>query len=148
MRSTINVREMPSKPTNPSVLAISPDEHDFEVLRRMIDPAWTLLQAPSVLAALDAIGECHPVAVLCDTESRPGTWRDLLGHTAHSPDAPRLIVTSRLADETLWAEVLNLGAYDVLAKPFEAEEVCRILGMACRQWANTSRSPSVRVANA
>jgi DNA-binding response OmpR family regulator len=44
---------------------------------------------------------------------------------------PDLIVASRLADEYLWAEVLNLGGYDVLAKPFNAEEVRRVVGLAC-----------------
>jgi FixJ family two-component response regulator len=42
---------------------------------------------------------------------------------------PPLIVTSRLADSTLWVEALNLGAYDVLAKPFERSELVRtVLG--------------------
>jgi DNA-binding response OmpR family regulator len=38
-------------------------------------------------------------------------------------DPPLLIVSSRLADEHLWAEALNLGVFDVLAKPFQSEEV-------------------------
>jgi DNA-binding NtrC family response regulator len=45
-----------------------------------------------------------------------------------------LIVTSRLADDRLWAEALNLGAYDVIAKPFDASEVVRIAGLACAHW--------------
>jgi len=32
-------------------------------------------------------------------------------------------VADRLADDALWAGVLNLGGYDVLAKPFNAKEV-------------------------
>ncbi len=39
----------------------------------------------------------------------------------HSP--PALIVTSPAAGPRLWAEVLNLGGYDVLAQPFSTEEV-------------------------
>jgi DNA-binding NtrC family response regulator len=35
-----------------------------------------------------------------------------------------------LADEHLWAEALNLGAYDVLAKPFDPTEVVRTLSQA------------------
>ena len=50
------------------------------------------------------------------------------------PDPPLFIVTSRLADERLWAEALNLGAWDVLAKPFEADEVIRIVSIACQHW--------------
>jgi DNA-binding response OmpR family regulator len=45
-----------------------------------------------------------------------------------------LIVTSDLADDRLWAEALNLGAYDVLAKPFRAAEVFRTVSLAWRQW--------------
>jgi DNA-binding NtrC family response regulator len=43
---------------------------------------------------------------------------------------PNLIVTSRLADDELWAEVLNLGGYDVLAQPFDPQEVYRIVFQA------------------
>ena len=50
------------------------------------------------------------------------------------PDPPLLIVTSRLADERLWAEALNLGAWDVLAKPFAAEETIRIVSVARQHW--------------
>jgi len=46
----------------------------------------------------------------------------------------RLIVTSRLADECLWAEALNIGAYDVLAKPFDRNEVRRSESLACLHW--------------
>ena len=43
-----------------------------------------------------------------------------------------MIVTSRLADERLWAEALNLGAYDVLAKPFDRTEAMRVVAAAWR----------------
>jgi DNA-binding response OmpR family regulator len=49
-------------------------------------------------------------------------------------DPPLFIVTSRLADERLWAEALNLGAWDVLAKPFESDEVIRIVTIATQHW--------------
>ena len=39
------------------------------------------------------------------------------------PFPPSLIVLSCRADEFLWAKVLNLGGFDVLMTPFEAEEV-------------------------
>ena len=43
---------------------------------------------------------------------------------------PQLIVADRLADDALWAEVLNLGGYDLLMTPFEPEEVWRVVSMA------------------
>jgi len=54
----------------------------------------------------------------------------VLAETLNLSDPPLLIVASRLADEYLWAEALNLGAYDVLAKPFDADEVVRVLRSA------------------
>jgi FixJ family two-component response regulator len=53
-------------------------------------------------------------------------------------------VTSRLADEYLWAEALNLGAYDVLAKPFDTSEVMRVVASAWRHWTDAQRRIPVR----
>jgi hypothetical protein len=44
-----------------------------------------------------------------------------------------LVVASHCADEFLWAEVLNLGGYDVLAQPFEDGDVLRVLASALRE---------------
>ena len=65
--------------------------------------------------------------VLCESILEDGSWKDILGLLGTGAGAPPLIVTSRLADANLWAEVLNLGGYDVLAKPFEARDVSHVL---------------------
>ncbi len=62
------------------------------------------------------------------------SWKDLLRETEKRTPAPKLIVTDRLADEWLWAEVLNLGGFDVLPQPFHPEEVARTLESARRSW--------------
>jgi DNA-binding response OmpR family regulator len=64
----------------------------------------------------------------------PGSWIDMLDQIALLPDPPFLIVTSRLADERFWAEALNRGAYDVLAKPFDRTEVVRVVSLAWLHW--------------
>ena len=48
--------------------------------------------------------------------------------------APNVIVTAAISDEALWAEVLNLGGYDVLAQPFDSIEVSRVVSSAWRRW--------------
>jgi hypothetical protein len=58
------------------------------------------------------------------------------------PHHPLLIVASRLADEYLWAEVLNLGGHDVLAKPFQGAEVQWVLESAWRIWTNRKKRAS------
>jgi hypothetical protein len=42
-------------------------------------------------------------------------------------------VADRFADERLWGEVLNLGGYDLLTKPFVREEVLHVLELACHR---------------
>lgn len=54
-----------------------------------------------------------------------------------------MIVASRLADERLWAEVLNVGGYDLLVKPFEKDEVAWVVGLAFDQWSRL-QSPAGR----
>src|SRR6266567_78379 len=65
-----------------------------------------------------------------------GAWKDFLNQLLSLPNPPFLILTSRLADEHFWAEALNLGAYDVLAKPFDSKEVGRIFSLAWLCWKN------------
>ena len=65
---------------------------------------------------------------------------------------PLLVVASRLADDRLWVEALNLGAYDVLAKPYVSREVVRTFSCAWLRWQVHSRAaaasgPVARVAS-
>jgi DNA-binding response OmpR family regulator len=77
----------------------------------------------------------HPTLVaICESDLPDGSWKDLLAHLADMNRPPLLIVTSRLADEVLWSEVLNLGGYNVLAKPLVETEVRHVLDNAWRRW--------------
>jgi DNA-binding response OmpR family regulator len=67
---------------------------------------------------------------LCEHHLADGDWRDVLSDTESREPAPLVIVISRLADERMWAEVLNLGGYDLFTKPFDAHEVVRVLNSA------------------
>ena len=87
----------------------------------------------SVSTVRDGIRHLHrhsPGLLICDERLEDGDWRAILDAAMKVDCPPRTIVTSRLADERFWAEVLNLGGYDVLAKPFDASEVVRVVGTA------------------
>lgn len=94
------------------------------------DSEWKLQTTASIRSAVSALAKEGPHIVLCEKDLGKESWRDLLNQTCQLPDPPSLIVASRLADEYLWAEALNLGAYDVLAAPFEPAEVVRVLSSA------------------
>ena len=95
---------------------------------------WKLNACPNLASALQALRKLKVPVVLCESDLQPGTWKEVLEELRTLPDPPFLIVTSRLADDRLWAEALNLGAYDVLAKPFDGTEVTRIVSMAWLRW--------------
>jgi hypothetical protein len=81
---------------------------------------------------------CRDLArvVLCEHALEDGSWKDVLELAASRPYPPLVIVTARLADERLWAEVLNLGGYDVLAQPLDRNEALRAIGLAWERWAS------------
>jgi len=126
-----------------SVLCVDPIEEDHAILEEIFksspwsicpDSSWNLQTSGSLTSAWRSLHTHHYALVLCECDLKPGTWRELLDLLARLPDPPFLIVTSRVADERLWAEALNLGAYDVLAKPFDRTEVIRVVSMAWMHW--------------
>jgi DNA-binding response OmpR family regulator len=72
--------------------------------------------------------------VICESQLPDGNWKDVLRQVAPLPDRPRLIVVSRNADESLWAEVLEMGAFDLLATPFREAELVFAIGLAWLDW--------------
>ena len=122
------------------VLAVTPFKADHEALGRMLPASkWTLHSAHTVSSAVAQLKKVTPLPlVLCDSDVSPGSWREMLEHVLGMNRPPFLIVASRFADEQLWAEALNLGAFDVLAKPFHATELERTLASAWRRWCRSS----------
>jgi len=128
--------------TSSTILSISPFEEDHARLQGIVGRLSKLVTAQNFSAARRLL-ECHDVfLVICERDSPPTTWVEWLDYTLSLPNPPFLIVTSRLADERLWAEVLNLGGWDVLAKPFDDSEVLRIV----RSTLERHRSPSAAIA--
>lgn len=117
------------------ILLASPDPDDHKRLAEILrPPRWRWACGRTCQMALLRLRR-EPVSVLlCERDQVDGTWRDLLETASNLPHPPNVIVCSRLADESLWAEVLNRGGYDVLIKPFEPGEVARVVEGARRKW--------------
>jgi DNA-binding response OmpR family regulator len=131
------------------VLSISPMEEDHFFLQNIlnhgtIDPSRTFEVnfCATLASGLLSLRKRQFEVVVCERDLSPGSWKDVLEQVTILPDPPSLIVTSRLADERLWAEALNLGAYDVLAKPFDRTEAMRVVGAAWRAWGGPVRLPT------
>jgi DNA-binding NtrC family response regulator len=134
-----------AKSASVTVFHVGPQDQDLCALADILNRTdwklcpgtrWTLAptdDVPSAAARLQ--GEKVPI-VLCERESVAGNWKEVLESVGRIAAPPMVIVTSRTADEYLWAEALNLGAYDVLAKPYHPAEVVRVLSMAWLHWMN------------
>ncbi len=110
------------------------DEGLISLLDVLKHTRWAVYWFGTCALALNKLRAVSAPVVLCDLNTlEGGGWRDMLAAVSTLPEKPRLIVTARHADE-IWAEALNLGAYDVLAKPFDADEVVRTIGLAYKSW--------------
>lgn len=122
-----------------AVLSVSPFNEDHALLQHMFRRfGWRVHAAGSLRTAMAFLRERPTAVVICEKDLSDGNWRDVLDELKPLKDAPLLIVTSRLVDESLWAEVLNLGGYDVLMKPLDPAEVLRVVGLASEQWRRTA----------
>jgi len=116
-----------------TALLVSSLKEDHEFLGEVFShQGWMLYNAPTLGSALAFLRD-NPVPVVITERDLPlGNWKDLLAAIQQLPRTPLLVVAARLADEHLWAEVLNLGGHDVLGKPFQVKELLWVLSTACR----------------
>jgi DNA-binding response OmpR family regulator len=118
------------RPVN--VLFISPSAEENDTLSRILnDSAWRLCHVSGYGEAVTYLTRNRVAIVVCESQLHDGNWKDVLLDIRSYSVPPVLIVASRQADDYLWAEVLNLGGHDLLSKPFDDEEVRRVIGNAC-----------------
>ena len=116
---------------NPRILLAMPAARRERMLRLLdrhsmnLSVADNLREARAKLAGPDAYD-----LALVDEDLPDGCWRDLLQLIAENSTMCEVVVCSRFGDERLWAEVIQCGAFDLLAEPFERLEVQRILESA------------------
>ncbi len=118
-----------------SVLAVSPADEDYLSLEHVFSHSnWRLDRVRTCREAAEALRRGEFPVIICAARLPDGTWKDLLEELRAYTVPPRLIVSSAAADDSLWGEVLDLGGYDVLGKPFDPREVIRVVSLAWRQW--------------
>jgi len=125
-----------------SLMAVLPAREDGLALQRIIGACeWELQWTRTCAEAIATFRRTTPAVVICDRDLIDGDWRKLWNILAHASRPPIFIVASRLADEALWAEVLNVGGHDLLLKPFRAEEVIRVVHAAATQLPSPTSIP-------
>lgn len=127
-----------------ATLGVSPLPEDHRALMTIFarsrwqwDAVPTIEKARSWMARRGA-----PSIIICERDLPDGSWKQLFEETQALPLPPKFIVSSRLADEYLWVEVLNLGGHDVLSAPFDAREVSYVVRYAAESWHRQQESAS------
>jgi DNA-binding NtrC family response regulator len=112
-------------------LLISPEEADHLILRSVFQRhGWTLEGALSLRSGSDMLNQKDISVIVTERDFPAGNWKDVLEISQSLTATTLVIIISRFADDYLWAEALNLGAYDVLLKPLDETEVVRVLTSA------------------
>jgi DNA-binding NarL/FixJ family response regulator len=120
------------------ILSVSRHQPDHQFLEASAAACnGEVARAADLSGALGVLRRREIAVVVFDHDWMPGNWRDMLVYLQEQPNPAALIVTSRLADDRLWAEALNLGAWGVLAKPFDRTEVTRSIELAYQHWQST-----------
>ena len=127
---------MAEKPiANPTILAVFSALEDRMTLTSIFAHSnWKLRFTGALPQTQTALSRAPVGVVITEASLSDGhCWKDLLNEIQKMGDPPPLIVADRLANDRLWAEVLNLGGYDLLVKPLDAREVLHAVTTACRR---------------
>ena len=100
--------------------------------------SWRLHHVETCSETIEFAKGHETAVVICECDLPDGNWTTVFAQCEALPRRPHLIVSAAIADEPLWAEVLNLGGYDVLAQRFDPREVFRVVDSAWRRWNDDS----------
>lgn len=118
-----------------TALLLSDAGEDYTVLKEIFRRAeWQLYYAHHFSQALRCLRQHRMPVLICDCGLAPGNWDDALGSTGQLDRPPVVIATAKGADEQLRSDALARGAFDVLSKPFDQDEVLRVISTARQHW--------------
>ena len=123
------------------VLFVSPSVEHAGILTEMLKPlSIPLEQAPDLRRAKSRLDQQTYGVILTEARLPDGNWEDLLKVADKASVDSTVVVTDPFADAGFWADVLQLGGYDVLAQPFSCSEVQRIIWNALSRAVEHRRS--------
>ena len=118
-----------------SIVALVVSDHDREVLNYISShEPLDIHFAESHVDAWEAMNRLNSPVILYDRDWPNAEWRTTVQALASSPQRSCVILACWVADDYLWQELVRSGGYDLLAKPFRADDVARCLKLALSYW--------------
>jgi len=113
-----------------SVLWLGNDEAVSGALRELLAKHVIVKSVRDIPGALSVLEDGDYIALFCAWTSHFGTWREAVREVLKRfPELP-IIVVYHAADEKAWVDVLNAGAFDLLAPPYSERMVLALLEQA------------------
>ncbi|MFB3777913.1 MAG: response regulator [Bryobacteraceae bacterium] len=110
------------------ILFVSPSAEDARSLADILNCVGISVRQAATYAMARKVLERESFgAVLTESRLPDGSWEDVVALVGKMRPGVAVVVADKLADAKFWADVLQFGAYDLLAKPFYPREVQRIL---------------------
>jgi DNA-binding response OmpR family regulator len=101
---------------------------------------WSMRQLQTCQQVLAFLRQNPLPLVISWCEMPDGNWKDLLRQLPLLTKPPLLAVSYQPTGRCFWSEVISLGGYDVLVKPFGAQDVFRLVSLAWENWKDRNRS--------
>lgn len=96
-----------------------------EAIGCSVEEVFSLRQALTICRVNPGIS-----ALVCTPNCPDGEWSELLSELREFPDHPEVLLITGDRNPTFWAEALVSGVFEVLAAPFQSDEVQRLLRIA------------------
>ena len=114
---------------NPKVLVVDDEKAVRYTLRAILEEEdIDVLEAENGLQALELIRSGQVDLVLTDLRMPEMDGMQLLDELAALPGAPKAIMITAHGSERLAVEAMKHGALDYFAKPFDSDEIIRVIG--------------------
>lgn len=131
-------------PDDVRLLAITRGAEEKAALERIAaDLRWKLSIAESAEDAIHLLGDAPLPLVICDRDLPGEDWRTTVAQIANRRDVLCVVLASSVVDDYLWDEVIKQRGYDVVSKPFEADQLRRAATFAWswKRWYMRSLRP-------
>ncbi len=117
-----------------NALLVMDPESRVPLLTQMESFVHGIHLAANYRQASEMLGSGLPIQVVLTADTlADGNWSQVLDCVRHTGTGAEVVVCARLGDPRLWCEVIQRGAYDLLAEPYLAAEVQRIVQSAARR---------------